>query len=237
MSIVSRTLSDQAFDVVRERILTGAIPPLAPIRQEALAEELGISKIPLREALGRLEQHGLIASHPNRGFHVSPLSRAEAEEVFALRAKIEPDAAALASRNADEEDRQSARAALAALEECSARADPAETAILNRDFHLSMIRPCRQRLTTQLVERLHVLSERYARKHLEPEGREDRALHEHRALLDAWLQRDIPLLTELTAGHILSAIEDLRVQLHGEEQRQAASDVAAAGTARRGARK
>ena len=59
MSILPRSLSDQAFEVVRERILSTQIPPLAPIRQELLAEELGISKIPLREALSRLEEQGL----------------------------------------------------------------------------------------------------------------------------------------------------------------------------------
>ena len=60
MSIVVRTLSEQVFAIVRERIVDGSIRPEAAIRQDALAAELGVSKIPLREALARLEHEGLI---------------------------------------------------------------------------------------------------------------------------------------------------------------------------------
>ena len=84
-----RTLSDRLVDVVRDFILSGAIAPDVPIRQDALAAELRVSKIPLREALARLEQDGLVVSHPNRGFFVRPMSPEEAEEIYALRIKLE----------------------------------------------------------------------------------------------------------------------------------------------------
>ena len=64
MSIVIRTISEQAYQLMRERILTGSLPAGAPVRQDAVAEELGVSKIPLREALSRLEQDGLLSSSP-----------------------------------------------------------------------------------------------------------------------------------------------------------------------------
>lgn len=212
MSIVPRSLSDQAFEVVRERILSTQIPPLTPIRQELLAEELGISKIPLREALGRLEEQGLLCSHPNRGFFVPALTAVEAEEVFALRLKIEPDAAADACRDAGDDEREAARAALAALESAS-DADVRNAVTFNRRFHLSLVRPGGRAITTQLVERLHVLAERYVRKHLEPEGREARAASEHRALLEAWLARDAARVSRLLSAHIVSTLHDLRQQL------------------------
>lgn len=212
MSIVPRSLSDQAFEVVRERILSTQIPPLAPIRQELLAEELGISKIPLREALGRLEQQGLLSSHPNRGFFVPALTAAEAEEVFALRLKIEPEAAADASVCADEAQRDAARAALIALE--NAGTDDAHVTVrFNRGFHLALVRPGGRQITAQLVERLQVLAERYVRKHLEPVGREARAASEHQAILDAWLARDGALVSRLLSEHIVTTLHDLRVQL------------------------
>src|SRR5690606_33353829 len=98
------------------RVLSAEIPPLASIRQEALAEELGISKIPVREALARLEQSGFLRSLPNRGFFVAALTRIEAEEVFALRLKLEPDAAADACEVADDAQRGLATVALRELE-------------------------------------------------------------------------------------------------------------------------
>ncbi|QWP77943.1 GntR family transcriptional regulator [Lysobacter sp. K5869] len=212
MSILPRSLSDQAFEVVRERILSTQIPPLAPIRQELLAEELGISKIPLREALSRLEEQGLLSSHPNRGFFVPPLTSTEAEEVFALRLKIEPEAAAQACLAATESDQETARAALRALEQAG-HDDPHAGVRYNRAFHLALVGPGGRQITAQLVERLQVLAERYVRKHLEPAGREARAAHEHQAILDAWLQRDAAVVDQLLSTHILTTLHDLRVQL------------------------
>ncbi|MEO5559591.1 MAG: GntR family transcriptional regulator [Dokdonella sp.] len=218
MAIVNRSLSDQAFEIVRERILSTEIPALAPIRQEALAEDLGISKIPLREALGRLEQHGLLSSHPNRGFFVPALTTAEAEEVFALRVKIEPEAAAAASLEADPLQREAARAALASLE-LGPRVNALDMVTLNRAFHLALVAPGERRVTAQLVERLHVLAERYVRKHLEPAGREARAKSEHRAILKAWLARDAKRVGQLLTRHIASTLGDLRQQLREDARK------------------
>jgi len=212
MSILPRSLSDQAFEVVRERILSTQIPPLAPIRQELLAEELGISKIPLREALSRLEEQGLLSSHPNRGFFVPPLTSTEAEEVFALRLKIEPEAAAQACLIACEAGQERARAAFEAWEQAD-HGDPNASVRCNRAFHLALVTPGGRQITAQLVERLQVLAERYVRKHLEPVGREARAANEHLGILQAWLQRDAALVDQLLSTHILSTLHDLRAQL------------------------
>src|SRR5690606_19428292 len=102
MTLVIRNLSDQLVDLVRDRILSGAAAPNSPIRQDALAGELGISKIPLREALARLEQEGLLLSQANRGFFVRALTTGEAEEVFALRLKLEPDVMVLSAKRAND---------------------------------------------------------------------------------------------------------------------------------------
>ncbi|MGH8079283.1 MAG: GntR family transcriptional regulator, partial [Lysobacter sp.] len=169
-------------------------------------------KIPLREALGRLEEQGLLSSHPNRGFFVPALTAREAEEVFALRLKIEPEAAADASLAASDDEREAARRALIALE----NADPDEphaSVRLNRSFHLALVLPGERPVTAQLVERLQVLAERYVRKHLEAAGRGARAASEHRAILDAWLARDTVAVNRLMAEHIVTTLHDLRGQL------------------------
>jgi len=211
-SIVARNLSDQIFDLVRERIVSGQVPADLPIRQDSLAAELGVSKIPLREALARLEQEGLLRSHPNRGFFVRGLTQEEAEEVYALRLKLEPDAVALAATRAGEEDRKTAREMLDGLDRLTHDHRSAVGAA-NRAFHLSLIRPSGQLVTINILERLQVLSERYVHKHLEPLGRDERANEEHRELLDAWLARDGAAVGQLTSAHIQRTIDDLRKQL------------------------
>src|SRR3546814_12092206 len=87
-----------------------------PIRQDALAAELGVSKIPVREALARLEQEGLLISHPNRGYLVRPMSAAEADEIYALRLALEPAAAAFAAVHAGEGEREEVQRVVARLD-------------------------------------------------------------------------------------------------------------------------
>ncbi len=212
MSIVVRTLSEQIFDIVREKIVSGSISGNSPIRQDALAAELGVSKIPLREALARLEQEGLLVNQANRGFFVRPMSAEEAEEIFALRLSIEPQAVAAASLIATEADQENARRALSLFDQAVGER-PEEVPMRNRDFHMALVRPGHRELTAQLVERLQILSERYVFKHLEPAGREDRAHLEHRILLDAWLARASERAESLASAHIAATLGDLRRQL------------------------
>lgn len=215
-SLVVRNLSDQLVELVRDRILSGQVSADKPIRQDALAAELGVSKIPLREALARLEQEGLLRSQANRGFFVRQLSTAEAEEVYALRLKLEPEAVALAANRANEADRRTAVEALETLERVNGESG-IRVGAFNRAFHLALIRPSGLVVTTNFLERLHVLSDRYVRKHLEPLGRDERANREHTQLLDSWLARDIETVAALMREHIGQTLEDLRRQLPAEE--------------------
>jgi DNA-binding GntR family transcriptional regulator len=208
----ARSLPEQILAEARERILSGRLPADAPIRQDALAMELGVSKIPLREALARLESEGLVASHPNRGFIVRPLSRADAEDVFDLRLRIEPNACVLGALKADEAAHDAARAALAALN-AALRNGLADVGRRNRDFHLALVRPSGRGVTTGTVDRLLALSERYVRVHLGEHRRLDRASHEHETLLHAWLERRTATVRRETRAHIRATLIDLRAQL------------------------
>ena len=212
MTIEDRPLSDLIYEDVRSRIVTGRLSPGAPVRQDALAAELGVSKIPLREALARLERDGLVLVNPRRGWEVRPLARDELEEVFDLRLRLEPAAAAAACAAANDEERAAAYALLRSLDR-TLENDPGEASDLNRAFHLALVRPAGRPLTTQLIERLHVLAERYVRAHLAPLGRSERARGEHHALFDAWTARDAPATATLAERHIAGALDDLRAQL------------------------
>ncbi|MHB8283946.1 MAG: GntR family transcriptional regulator [Caulobacteraceae bacterium] len=214
--IVIRTLSAQAYELMRERILTGELAPGVPLRQDTIALELGVSKIPLREAFSRLEQDGLLSSHPNRGFVVRPLSSAEAEEVFALRLKLEPDATAQASLAATDEERGRANEALTALERLQDEGETVGHVALNRAFHMALVRPGAGLITCQLIERLNIVAERYVHVHLEPEGRNQRAKQEHRQLLALWTAGAAEQVAAATRDHISGTLGDLRKQLWGK---------------------
>ncbi|MFC3443649.1 GntR family transcriptional regulator [Sphingobium rhizovicinum] len=209
MTIVVRTLAERIFEVIRERIVEGKLPEREPVRQDALAAELGVSKIPLREALARLEHEGLLTSQANRGWFVRPMSADQAEEIYLLRLAIEPAAVAFACQHITDADKVAALDAFKLLD-AAANDDLNAVAVRNREFHVALVRPGGRLLTTQLVERLEVLAERYVLAHLAPAGRGDRAHLEHQALLDAWLAGQSDAVQALLTQHIASTLDDLR---------------------------
>ena len=213
MTLLVRSLADQLVDVVRDKILAGEVPADRPIKQDKLAAELGVSKIPLREALARLEEDGLIVSQPNRGFFLRPLTTAEAEEVYALRLKLEPDAMQVAATRATEEERQAAIEALNRVDRVTDAGDD-EVGAYNRAFHLALVRPSRQSITIAIINRLQVMSVRSVRNHLEPIGRDVRATEEHRQMLEAWLVGGD--IAGLAREHLGKTLAELRGQLAAE---------------------
>ena len=211
--VEKKALPERIADVMRSRIIAGSLPPDTSIRQDVLAAELGVSKIPVREALARLEQDGLIVSLPNRGFFIAPLSAEDAYDVFALRLKIEPDAVARGCERAGAEDHALARRALDALNAAIA-GHTGDIGACNRAFHLALVRPGRQRVTLQIVERLHLLAERYVFKHLEYSSRNARAEAEHEGLLESWIGGDGKASGARTAAHIQATLTDLTEQFN-----------------------
>lgn len=214
MTVPVRISAEQLVDRVRDRILDGLGDGERPIRQDALAGEFGVSKIPLREALARLEQEGLVRSHANRGFFVRSMGATEAEEVYQLRQTLEPDAMARGAAHASAAEQAHARDTFARLDHI-AQVGGGGVGAFNRMLHRALYSPSGRPITIVLLDRLQILSERYVRKHLEPLGRDARADAEHRALLDAWLARDIDTVTTLGRAHLVQTLDDLRQQLRG----------------------
>ncbi|WP_326838799.1 FCD domain-containing protein [Sphingomonas alpina] len=139
------------------------------------------------------------------------MSTGEVDEIYALRLCIEPAAAAYACGVASEQDREKALAAFEALDR-AANDSLGDVAVRNRDFHTALVRPGGRLLTTQMVERLSILSERYVVAHLKPAGRNARAHVEHKKLIDSWMARDARQLETLLKEHIEGTLYDLRAQ-------------------------
>jgi len=211
-----RTLSDRLMEVVRDMILSGSIEADVPIRQDSLAAELNVSKIPLREALVRLEQDGLVVSHANRGFFVRGMSASEAEEIYELRLKLEPQAAAQACLVADDKQREEARRLLAELDAAAAAHLPS-VGPLNRAFHMALVQPGQRALTAEITGRLHVMADRYVRKHLESRERHVTAASEHQDIFQAWLNRDATAVSRMVGAHLEHTLRDLREELSASE--------------------
>jgi DNA-binding GntR family transcriptional regulator len=206
---LSRTVSAQLRTRIREKILSGAYAPGSQLLQDSIAAEFGTSKIPVREALLELRSEGLVDIFAHRGFQVRPLSEAEVTEVFRLRLGIEPAAAAQGARQADPEEHAAARTALERLNASLAAGALADAGDLNSLFHLALIVPRLNPVTAEMLYRLHTLSQRYVRHHLQPAGRSRRAAREHNAIYRAWAARDGARTNRLLRAHIEETREEL----------------------------
>ncbi len=204
-----QSMTSQLIVHLRNRILAGAYAPGAALRQDVLAAEYGTSKIPVREALVRLQSEGLVNIFPNRGFQVRPLVTAELEEIFSLRLLMEPAAAGAGARLASAAEQQAAGAGLERLNAAMAAHDWSVSGQLNCSFHLQLLVPRAQPIAAEILGRLHTLAQRYVQVHLQPEGRVKRAAREHAALLQLWTARKSAQVREALHAHIKSTCDDL----------------------------
>jgi DNA-binding GntR family transcriptional regulator len=211
-----RTMSGQITTRIRDKILAGEYSPGSALLQDSLAAEFGVSKIPVREALVRLRAEGLIDVEAHRGFRVRPLLAAEMDEVFRLRLAIEPAAVSEGARLAKTKDHIAAREALRSVNTALAAKTLNDIGNLNSAFHLALVVPHRQPVTGEVLSRLHTLSQRYLRLHLQPVGRVRRATREHNALYEAWAEGDARQARQLTAQHIEETRDELAQFLDSE---------------------
>jgi DNA-binding GntR family transcriptional regulator len=204
-----------ALEELRDRILHGRYAEGSPLRQDALAADLGVSRIPIREALRRLEVEGLVSFSPHQGAIVSTLSLNEIHELFELRALIESDLLGHAIPLLTKAEVARATATLERYDEALTTGDVAEWGKLNWEFHSTLLAAADRPLTLGVVSTLHNQSDRYMRLQLTLTHGEVRASGEHRRILDAAEQKDVTQACTLLSAHIRDAgtslIEFLRV--------------------------
>ncbi len=145
---------DQVYEAIRDRITTGSLPRGARIHQEDLAEELGVSRTPVREALRRLAAEGLVQMRTNRGARVADVGRSDMHAAYAARLVIEPGAARLAAQEVAPAPLARMRTALAAQRRAIPGVSPSFDA--NREFHIALVQASGNQFLLQFVERLWV---------------------------------------------------------------------------------
>ncbi|GAA5189743.1 GntR family transcriptional regulator [Ferrimonas gelatinilytica] len=204
--IIHKTRTQRVVEVLRDRILSGQIPGGTPLRQSNLAEELNVSRIPIREALLQLEAEGLVRFEAHRGATATELSMTQLDELFELRVQIEPGLLARSVPNLTAEQLQCAEAYLQRLESAFDRQDGInQWSELNALFHLSLYAGARRPHTLEIVRALNTNADRYIRLQLVVGGGIPSAKEEHRALLDLCFQGDAQRAADLLHHHILDA--------------------------------
>lgn len=145
-----RSLPEKVYDYLREGIIEGELPPGTRLLEREISERLGVSRIPIREALPQLEAEGFIQTMPRRGSIVTQLSLRDVTELFDVRTSLEPLAARLAAQRADEQTRLDLDRALERADLATAGGGERDIAAANSGFHEVILRLCDNRLLQTL---------------------------------------------------------------------------------------
>ena len=198
--------SDIIAKHIREAIVAGDLNEHEPIRQDDIAKLFGVSKIPVREALKRLEAEGLVEFQRNRGAVVTSITEPEIAEIFEVRGILEGNALRLSI------PQMTARTFQRAEKYCDAFAretDVARWSELNWQFHSCLYEDADRPFLLNLIRSVNDRVERYLRIQLTLSGGTGVDDREHRQILAACRERDVELAANLLVDHITTACESL----------------------------
>jgi len=209
--IARQSLTSAVADKLRDRIIRGEIPEGSQLRQDAIATQYKVSRIPVREALRQLDAEGLITIVPNRGAVVPALSPDDIEELFSIRALLEPEVLGLSIPCLTEQDFSEAEAVLRRYVSELRREDHLMAwGRLNWQFHSILYSRANQPRFMAIIRNVNNSGERYTRLQLYLTHGMKRANEEHHQILELCRQRDVAGACKLLRMHIQNAGESLK---------------------------
>jgi DNA-binding GntR family transcriptional regulator len=205
VSLSPRALYQEVAELLRQRIFSRALAPGSWIDEMKLAEEYGISRTPLREALKVLAAEGLVTMKVRRGAYVTEMSDQDLNDVYHLLSLLESDAAGDVA----------ARATDAQLKELQALHDELEAAAdqhdrffqLNEQFHMRLLEVAGNRWRNQMVADLRKVMKLNRHNSLFKSGRIQESLREHRAIMRSLARRDAAATAQKMQAHFRNGLE------------------------------
>jgi DNA-binding GntR family transcriptional regulator len=202
---------------LRRSILEGELRPGSQILQDKVAEQFGVSRVPVREALKMLEGEGQISYAPHRGYFVTELDIGELIEAYSIRNILEAEAVRAAIPNLTPEDDERLEEALIDTEVANREDDLIALTAANRRFHFALIEPCGMPRLIRIVRQLWDSTDPYRSIYFVDPKHRKKVDREHRAILKAVSARDADRAIELLAGHRAGTVESLQHMLQKED--------------------
>jgi len=204
-NLKQRALYEEVAELLRQRIFSRELPPGSWIDELKLAEEYGISRTPLREALKVLATEGLVTMKVRRGAYVTEVNEKDLTDVYHLLSLLESDAASEVARQASDTQ----------LKELQILHDSLEKAIKNRErffeineaFHMRLLEIANNRWRDQMVADLRKVMKLNRHNSLLKTGRIEESLAEHRAIMAAMAARDAELAACAMRRHFANGLE------------------------------
>lgn len=224
MTLVYKTRTQLVVETIREKILCGEIKAGQPLRQAALADELNVSRIPVREALLQLEAEGLVSFEAHKGATATELNIEQVDELFELRAMLEAELLKASIPNLTDSDFLEAKIILAELDNTLGKENAANKwSELNSRYHNCLYSGANRPQTKDLVNTLTKNADRYIRMHLLWAGGISKAESEHNDLLCLCQAGELEKASELLKQHILGVRDEIKQFLITRENTKIAS--------------
>ena len=212
------TAQEAVLKELRRRLLEGELRPGAQIVQDALAEELGVSRVPVREALRILEGEGQISYAPHRGYFVTELDFDELAEIYRLRHLLENEALAMGIPATTDEDVARMAQAIKDMDAASHAEDIVALTEANRRFHFTMFALSGMTRLVRILGQLWDASDPYRSLYFSDPKNIALMAREHEAIFKAVVARDPALVIRLMDEHRAHAVPALRRALRGEQR-------------------
>lgn len=205
LTLTPRALYEEVAEQLRQRIFRRELEPGSWIDELKIAEEFGISRTPLREALKVLAAEGLVTMKVRRGAYVTEMSEKDLRDVYHLLSLLESDAAGVVAERATPEQQQTLRDLHAELE--SAAGNREAFFSVNERFHMALLDMADNRWRSQMVADLRKVMKLNRHNSLFKQGRIEDSLSEHRAILDAMLSRDAEGTRRAMQAHFAQGLQ------------------------------
>ena len=205
VTLTPRALYEEVAELLRQRIFSSELAPGSWIDEMRLAEEYGISRTPMREALKVLAAEGLVTMKVRRGAYVTEVNEKDQRDVYHLLALLESDAAGVVALNASDAQLQDLKALHQEL--ANAVHDTERFFEVNERFHMRLLEIADNRWRDQMVADLRKVMKLNRHNSLLKSGRIEESLSEHQALLDALLARDAAASVQRMRVHFENGLE------------------------------
>ncbi|KRB28766.1 MULTISPECIES: GntR family transcriptional regulator [unclassified Acidovorax] len=205
LTLTPRALYEEVAEQLRQRIFRRELEPGSWIDELKIAEEFGISRTPLREALKVLAAEGLVTMKVRRGAYVTEMSEKDLRDVYHLLSLLESDAAGVVAERATEAQLKTLQDLHAELE--AAVADREKFFAINERFHMHLLEMADNRWRSQMVADLRKVMKLNRHNSLFKQGRIEDSLSEHRAILAAMLARDAKATAKAMQAHFAQGLE------------------------------
>lgn len=201
----NKSLTSLIFDKIREDILNDKYHAGDKIVEAKLADELGVSRTPVREALKQLELDGLVDNIPNRGVVVKGISNQDIHDIYTIRVAIEGIAARWAVERMDDKVVEDLKEIYDLMEFYTFKGDLDKIFELNTRFHETIYMATKSRYLEQVLKDFQLFIKSTRNKSLQCTGRSSAALDEHKAILEGFIEKDADKAFEATVRHIESS--------------------------------